>query len=110
MAGEIVRGKRTFIQRQNRKAFELPDQHKAELKDFSGGISSLRLGRSRLEHWRDRPRCTDILRLKRSRPGRSQFSVAAAIGVCNGTSWDLRQTEARSSAPTPPGDKQPSAR
>jgi hypothetical protein len=51
-------------------------------------ISSLRLGRvSARADWRDRPRCTDILRLTRSRPGRWRFSIAATIGACNGTSW-----------------------
>jgi hypothetical protein len=40
MAGEIIEGKRTFIQRPNRRAFELPYQHTAELKDFGGTKSA----------------------------------------------------------------------
>ena len=41
MAGEIVEGKRTFIQRQGRKAFELPDKHIAELKDMGGDFGQV---------------------------------------------------------------------
>jgi hypothetical protein len=33
MAGEIMEGKRTFIQRRGRRAFELPDQHTIQLRD-----------------------------------------------------------------------------
>jgi hypothetical protein len=33
MADEIVEGKRTFIQREGRRAFELPDQHTIRLRD-----------------------------------------------------------------------------
>ena len=41
MTGEIIPEKTTFIQRQNRKAFELPDQHKAEVKDFGAEIGDV---------------------------------------------------------------------
>lgn len=34
MAGEIVDGKRTFLQRPGRPAYELPDRHTAELVDY----------------------------------------------------------------------------
>jgi hypothetical protein len=34
MAGEIIEGKRTYLQRPGRTAYELPDKHTAELKDY----------------------------------------------------------------------------
>jgi hypothetical protein len=41
MAGEIIEGKRTFIQRQGRRAFELPDQHTAKFEDFGGSYGQV---------------------------------------------------------------------
>jgi|SoimicmetaTmtLPB_FD_contig_91_71141_length_1060_multi_2_in_0_out_0_2 hypothetical protein len=36
MAGEIIEGKLTFIQRQNKRAYELPDGHTINLRDDLG--------------------------------------------------------------------------
>jgi hypothetical protein len=63
-------------------------------------INSLRVGRiAARATWRDPPvpPCTDILRLKRKRPGRWWFSVAATVGACAGTSWiyDISRRDSR---------------
>jgi hypothetical protein len=62
-------------------------------------ITSLRVGRiSARASWRDpRAPCTDILRLKRARPGRWWFSIAATIGACAGKSWayDVSRLDSR---------------
>jgi hypothetical protein len=36
VTGEITAGKRTFLQRENRHAFELPKGHEAKLMDLGG--------------------------------------------------------------------------
>jgi hypothetical protein len=61
-------------------------------------INSLQVGRiAATASWRDAPRCVDILRLKRARPGRWVFSIATAIGACAGTSWiyDITRQDSR---------------
>jgi hypothetical protein len=61
-------------------------------------INSLHVGRiAATASWRDAPRCVDILRLKRARPGRWWFSIATAVGACAGTSWiyDITRQDSR---------------
>ena len=38
MTGEIAGGKRTFLQREDRRAFELPKGHEAKLLDLGGSF------------------------------------------------------------------------